>query len=161
MRHRNRGGDVEGGGGDSQSTLHRLHQLPRLPPRVLLRLRYGDLQPQGKVALAGCGLEGGGAPCNPSGPEQGIQYLVQVQVTVNTGGIWRRAQGPPPPPHVLGEASDGGAGGRVLQRTLLRRERRHPGRPTVAHHLQCGGGRGGLPLGILSGGTGGGGGQQQ
>ena len=36
-------------------------------------------------------------------------------------------------------------------------KRCHIGQPTVAHFIQCGGGRGGPPLGILGGGTGGGG----
>ena len=65
-------------------------------------------------------------------------------------------QGPPPLKQVLGEAEDGGTDGRVLQITLTRRERRHPGQPTVAHHLQFGGGYGGSPQGIPGGGTGGG-----
>ena len=75
----------------------------------------------------------------------------------NTGGIWHGSQVPPPPLQVLGEAEDGGADGKVIWITLPQRERRHSGRPNVAHHLQCGGGRGGPPLGILGGGTGGGG----
>ena len=72
------------------------------------------------------------------------------------GGIWRGSQGPSPPLKVLGEAEDGGAGKRVLCITPLRRERGHPGRPTVAHCFQCGGGRDGLTLEIPGGGTGGG-----
>ena len=76
---------------------------------------------------------------------------------VYPGGIWRGAQFPPPPPQVLVAAEDGGAVGRVLWRTLLQGDRIHSGRPTVAHHLQCGGGRSGPLLGILCGGTGGGG----
>ena len=47
------------------------------------------------------------------------------------------------------------AGG-LLRRTLPWRERGHPWRPTVAHHFQFGGVRGGLPLGIPGVGTGGG-----
>ena len=38
------------------------------------------------------------------------------------GGIWCGAQGPSPPPKVLGEAEDGGTGGRLLRSTLPRRE---------------------------------------
>ena len=72
------------------------------------------------------------------------------------GGIWRGSQGHAPPPQVLVEAEDGGAGGRVLRITLPQIERSHPGRPTVAHHFQCGSGRSGLPLGIPGSGIGGG-----
>ena len=50
---------------------------------------------------------------------------------------------------MLGVASDGGAEGRVLWRTLLQRERRDTGGPTDIHHIQCGGGHGGPPLGVL------------
>ena len=77
------------------------------------------------------------------------------------GGIWRGAQGPPPPPQVLGAASDGGVGGVLLQRTLQRRERCDTGGTTITHHIQCGGGCGGLPLGFLGSGTGRGGQQQR
>ena len=44
-RHRPRGGDLEGGGGDSQSPLHRRHHLPRLPPRIPGGSRCGDCHP--------------------------------------------------------------------------------------------------------------------
>ena len=71
-------------------------------------------------------------------------------------GICRGSQGPPLPPQVLGVAPDGGAGGRVLQRTLTRRERHDTVGPTVTHHIQCGGGCVGPPLGVLGSGTGGG-----
>ena len=40
LRHRSSGGGVEGGGGDSQFPLHRLHHLPRLPPWFPGRLWY-------------------------------------------------------------------------------------------------------------------------
>ena len=73
---------------------------------------------------------------------------------VHPGGIWRGDQGPPPPPQVLGAAEDGGIGGRLIWRTLPRIERRHSGRTTVSHHLQCGGGCGGPPLRTPDGGTG-------
>ena len=36
-----------------------------------------------------------------------------------------------------------------MRRTLLRRDGSHPGQPTAANHIQCGGGCGGLPLGSL------------
>ena len=66
-------------------------------------------------------------------------------------------QVPSHPPRVLGEAEYGGAGRRLIQSTLLWRERGHPGRPTGAHHFQCVGGHGGSPLVIpAGGGTGGG-----
>ena len=70
------------------------------------------------------------------------------------GGVWCRAQGPPRLPQILGEAEDGGAGGRVLLRNLPQRERSHPERLTVAHHLQFGGERGDSPRGIPGGGMG-------
>ena len=66
----------------------------------------------------------------------------------------RGSQGPLPSLKVLGEVEDGGTGGRVLRSTLPQRERGHPGRPTVAHHFQCGDGRSGLSLGIPGGVTG-------
>ena len=75
---------------------------------------------------------------------------------VHPGWIWSASQVPPPPLQVLGEASDGGSGGRVLRRNLTQIDRCHSGQPTIAHHLQIVGGRGGLPLVILGGGTGGG-----
>ena len=67
------------------------------------------------------------------------------------GGIWCGAQGPTTPPWVLVEAPGGGKGGKVLQRTLTLGERRDTGGPTASHHLQCGGGRSGPPLGIPDG----------
>ena len=39
------GGDLEGSDGDSQSPLHCLHHLPRLPPRIPGRSQYGDRHP--------------------------------------------------------------------------------------------------------------------
>ena len=68
------------------------------------------------------------------------------------GRVWRGSQVPSPPPTVLGEFEDGGNGEGVIQCTLLQRERCDPGRTTVSHHFQCGGRRGGLPLGIPAGG---------
>ena len=44
-RHRYRGGGVEGGGGDYQSPLHRLHHLPQLPPWIPVGSKYGDRHP--------------------------------------------------------------------------------------------------------------------
>ena len=71
-------------------------------------------------------------------------------------GLLCGSQGPSPPPKVLGEAEDGGAGGRVLRSTLPRRERGYPGQPTFTHNFQCGVILGGLPLEIpAGGGTGG------
>ena len=73
------------------------------------------------------------------------------------GGIWRGSQGPPSPLHVLGKASDGGACRGVIRSTLLWGGRHDTGVPTVTHHLQCGGGHSGTPLGGTgSGGNGGG-----
>ena len=68
------------------------------------------------------------------------------------GGIRRGDQIPPPSTKVSGAASDYGAGGRLLQITLMRRDRRDTGVTTVSQHLQCGGGCSGLPLGVLGGG---------
>ena len=74
-------------------------------------------------------------------------------------GLWRGSQGPSPPPTVLDKAEDGGKGGRVIRCTLPQREGCYPGQPTVSHHFQCDGRRGGSPLGIPSdGGTEGSGG---
>ena len=72
------------------------------------------------------------------------------------GVLWSGAQGPSPPLTVLGKAEDVGEGGRVLRCTLPQIERGDTGRPTVAHHFQCGGRRSGSLLGIPTGdGTGG------
>ena len=70
------------------------------------------------------------------------------------GGILRGDQGPLPSLHVLGEAPVGGKYRMVLHRNLLQGERRDEGEPTVNHHLQCGGGRSGMSLGIPDGGRG-------
>ena len=92
---------MEGGDGDYQFLLHRLNHLPRIPPRVPGGSRYTDPHPLGQATPSGCGLEGGGAPCNIPRPEQVIQCLGQVQVPAHPGGIWCGAQGPPPPLQVL------------------------------------------------------------
>ena len=139
-RHRPRGGDLEGVGGDSQSLLHRRHHLRRLPPHILGGSRYGYRHPRGQSASAGCGLEGGGPPCDLPEPAQGLQRLGQVQVTGYPIGIFHGSQGPSPPPEVLVEVEDGGAGERVIHITLPQRDRGRPGRTTIAHHFQCGGG---------------------
>ena len=44
-QHRPCGGDLEGGGSDSQSTFHRRHHLPRLTPWIPGGSRYGDHHP--------------------------------------------------------------------------------------------------------------------
>ena len=44
-RHRPCGGDTEGGGDDSQLTLHCHHHLPQLPPWISGGSRYGDCHP--------------------------------------------------------------------------------------------------------------------
>ena len=142
---------MEGGGGDSNSPFHRLHHLPGLPKWVPGGLRYGDRYPRGKNDSAGYGHEEGGTTRNLPGPAQGIQFLGQVQVPVYPGGIWHWAQGPTPPPQVLGAASDGGAGRRVLRRNLPQRERHETLRPTAAHHIKCDGGYSCPPLGVLGG----------
>ena len=114
--------------------------------------RYRDRHPRDQADSAGCGIEGGGPPCNLPGPAQVLLCLQQVQVPGYPGGLWREAHGPLPPTTVLGEAKDGVEGGKVIWCTLPQRERGDPGRPTVAQHFQCGGRHGGLPLGIPSGG---------
>ena len=107
------------------------------------------------LITSGCGLEGGGSPCNIPGPAQGLQRLEQVQVPGYTGWMWRGARALCllrrywEWPKIVLQA------GGFLQSTLPHIERYHPGRPTVAHHFKCGGGRGGLPLGIPGVGTGG------
>ena len=45
LRHRPCVGDLEGGGGDSQSPLYHRHHLPRLPSRIPGGLRYRDRHP--------------------------------------------------------------------------------------------------------------------
>ena len=69
-------------------------------------------------------------------------------MTGDTGVIWRGSQAPTPPMKVLLDATNGGAGGRVLQQNLPQGERRYIGGPAFDHHLQCGDGRSGPPLGI-------------
>ena len=54
----------------------------------------------------------------------------------------------------MGEAPDGGAGSRVLQKKLPQVERRDAGGGAVTHHLQRGGGHSGPILGIPDGGRG-------
>ena len=60
LRHRFRGGGVEGSSGDYQLLLHRLHHLPRLPSWVTGGSRYGDRHPRGQNASSVNGHEGGG-----------------------------------------------------------------------------------------------------
>ena len=114
LQNRPRGGDMDGGGGDSQLPLRRRHHLPRLPPRIPGGLRYRDRHPRAQDASAGCGLEGGGPPCNLPGPAQSLRCLGQIQVPGYHGGLWCGVQGPSPPPAVLGESEDGGKGVRLL-----------------------------------------------
>ena len=151
--HSYHGGGMEGGGGDSQSPLHRLHCLPQLPPWILGGLQYRDHHLQVKTAPAGCVHEGGGPSHNLTWPAQDVRRLGQVQVPGDPGGIWCGFHGPPPPPHVLGETPDGGASEGVLQRTLIPRERCDVRGTTVAHHIQCGGGNRGPPLVVIGGGN--------
>ena len=125
-RHRPHGGDLGGGGGDSKSTLHLRRHLPQLPLQIPVGSRYGYHHPRDQSASAGCGLEGGGSPCNIPEPSEVSRRLGQVQVPEYPGLICRGAQGPLPPTKVLGEAEYGGACGRLLRSTLLRRERGHP-----------------------------------
>ena len=110
LRNRSRGGGVEGGGGDSQLMLHRLHNLPRLPLWVPGGLRYGDHHPQGKSDPEGYGHEGVGTSHDISGPTQGVRRLGNFQVPEYPRGICHGAQGTPPSPQVLGETPYGGAG---------------------------------------------------
>ena len=141
---------MEGGGGDPRLTLHCLHHLPQLPWWVPYRTGYRDLNPLGQTASEGYVHEGGSPPRNIPGPTKVIKYIGKVQVPGNTEGIWRGAQGSPLPSKILGEAPNGGAGrgGGVLRRTLPLKNRLDTGVYTVAHHLKCGGGRSGPPLGV-------------
>ena len=82
---------------------------------------------------------------NP-GPDQGVRRLVQVQEPEYLGGIWSGTTGETDASGVLEQIHDGGKGGRVLRDWIQGREGRDTGRPTVTHHLQCGGGCGGPPL---------------
>ena len=102
---------MEGSVSDLQLLIHRLHHLPRLPPWFLGGTRYGDRNPQVKTASEVYKHEVGSPTHAISGPAQGIRCLGQVQVTGHPRGIWRGAQIHPPRPHILGEDSDGGAGG--------------------------------------------------
>ena len=145
------GSGVEGGGGDSQSPLHRLHHLRRLSSWVPVGSRYGYRHPRGQTALAGYVHDGGGTSRDLSAPAPGVRRLGQVQVPGDPGEIWRGSQGPPPPPQVLGEAPDGGAGGEVLGITLPWGERHGAGRPTFDYHIKCGGGCSCQTLGIIYG----------
>ena len=44
------GGDLEGGGTDSQPPLHCRHHLPRIHPRIPGGSRYRDRHPRGQAA---------------------------------------------------------------------------------------------------------------
>ena len=72
-------------------------------------------------------------------------------MTGNPGGIWIGDQGPLPPMKVLGEATYGGASGRVLCKTILRGERCDTGGSNFSQHTQCGGVSSGPSLGISDG----------
>ena len=63
-------------------------------------------------------------------------------------GIWCGDQGRFNYLKLLGEATDGGAGGRVLCKTLLWGESRDSGGTTFDQHIQRGGGSSVTPLGI-------------
>ena len=75
------------------------------------------------VHQEGCGLEEGGPPCYLPIPAQFLRFLGQFQEPGYPGGLWCGAQVLSPTPTVSDEAEEGGAGGRVLQSTLLRRDR--------------------------------------
>ena len=79
-------------------------------------------------------------------------YNVQLLNPFWSFFLWGGSQVPPPPPQVMGEDSYGGAGGKVLWITLLRVESHGTGGPSVAHHLQCGGGHIFPTLGVPDGG---------
>ena len=70
------------------------------------------------------------------------------------GGVWYGDQGPLPPLKLIGEATDGASGGRVLRGTLLTGERCDSGGTTFAQHIQHGSEISGLPLEIPGGGRG-------
>ena len=142
-----------------QSPLHRLHHLPQIPPWVPGITWHGDRRPRVQTSPTGYIHEVGGNPRNLPGTAQGMLFLGQVQVSVHLGGVWSGSQGPLPPPQVLREASDGGAGGRVICRTLKRWDSHDTGVTTVTHQLECGGGHSGPPLGVLGRVTSAGGGQ--
>ena len=72
-------------------------------------------------------------------------------MTGDTVGIRRGSQVPLPLPQVLGEAPDGGEGGRIIHRNFPRGERWNARGPAVSHHLQCGDGRSGPTLEIPDG----------
>ena len=69
------------------------------------------------------------------------------------GGIWCGDQVHPPPPQVLGSTAYVRADGGVLQRKIPQRERHDAGGTTVAHHIKCGGGLSGPPLGVTGNGN--------
>ena len=138
---------------DSQSPLHRLHQLPRLPPWVMGGSQYRDRHPQGQNASAGYSHEEDvpheifldlQKSYNDMDRYRCLDILEGYGVGTSAFRLlhryWDRLQM---------VAREGGGG--VLRRTLPWRERCDVGRPTFAHHIQCGGGRSGTPLGIIGG----------
>ena len=72
QQHMHYVGGVEGSGRYFKLPAHSLHQLPGLPPWILVRSRHNYRHPQGQNALAVSGHEGGGPFHDFSGSTQGI-----------------------------------------------------------------------------------------
>ena len=103
---------------------------------------------------AACGHEGGSHIRDLPGPDQGVWRLGQVQEPGYLGEIRGGTTGNTDAAGVLEQIHNGGKGGRALRDQIQGKEERDTGRPNVTHHLQCGGGCGGPPLGHSSSGGG-------
>ena len=142
---------MEGSGGDFKLWAHSLHHLQRLPPWVLGRSRHRYCHPRGQTDSEVIDLEGGGPVTDIFGPAQGVCHLGQVQMPLNLRGIRRGTLIMPAPPDILGPAEDGGEGGRLIWVGVSGNQGRNAGGTYTPHHLQRGGGCGGMTLGCSDG----------
>ena len=63
---------MEGSGGSFKSPAHRLHHLPRLPPRISGGSWHRYRHPRGQAASSASALEGGGPVRDLPGTAQGV-----------------------------------------------------------------------------------------
>ena len=63
---------MEVSGGNFKSPAHSLHQLPLLPPHILVGLQHRYRHHQGQSASGVSGLDGGGPVRDLLGPVQGV-----------------------------------------------------------------------------------------